>query len=57
MKTFIPILIIAIMSTGCIARKIVTVPAKVVIKTSVKTTGKVAVGTTKAVLPGGGDKK
>ena len=56
MKLIIPILIIAILSTGCIARKIVTIPAKAAVKTTVKTTGKVAVGTTKVIIPNGEEK-
>lgn len=55
MKQLIAILILASLFTGCIARKVVTVPAKAVTKTAVKTTGKVTTGTVKAVTPLGGD--
>lgn len=53
MKNIIPILIAVALCSGCIARKIVTIPAGI----AVKTTGKIAVETTKAVIPGGGEEK
>lgn len=51
MKNLLFILFAAVLLTGCVARKIVTVPAGIAVKTAAKTTGKVAVGTTKAILP------
>lgn len=57
MKHLIPILIAAALCSGCLARKIVTIPAGIVVKTTAKTTGKIAVGTTKAIIPNGDDEE
>jgi hypothetical protein len=57
MRAFLSILIITSISTGCAARKIITVPAGAAVKTTVKTTGSVAAGTTKALIPNGGRKQ
>ena len=55
MKSLVAILIAVLLLSGCVARKIVTVPAKAATKTVIKTTGKVAGGTVKAVTPIGGE--
>lgn len=47
MKKGVLILILALASTGCLARKVITVPAK----TAIKATGKIAGGTVKAAIP------
>lgn len=57
MKKALPILIAAMLCSGCIARKIVTVPTGIVVKTTAKTTGKIAAGTTKAIIPNGDDEE
>ena len=53
MKNGLLILTAIALLTGCVARKMVTIPAKA----AVKTTGKVTVGATKAVIPNGDEKK
>jgi hypothetical protein len=56
MKATASILILSLFLSGCVARKIVTIPVSTAIKTTVKAGGKVAIGTTQAVVPGGGER-
>jgi len=52
MKCTIFILFSAILLTGgCIARKVVPVPAAAAVKTTLKATGKVAKGSANLILP------
>lgn len=55
MNKLLCLLAATVLCSGCVARKVVTIPAGMAVKTTVKTTGKVAVGTTKAVIPNGSE--
>lgn len=57
MKHLIPILIAATLCSGCLARKIVTIPAGIVVKTTAKTTEKIAIKTTEAIIPNSDDEE
>jgi len=58
MKTGRSILIIILaLSTGCMARKIITIPAKAAVKTTLKTSGKMTVGTVKVLTTDGDQQK
>lgn len=53
MKRTLLMLFATLALTGCMARKIVTVPAGIAVKATANTTGNVAGGTVKAILPDG----
>jgi len=53
MKQLLSALLLTALVSGCIARKVITIPAKAVAKTAIKGTGKTTVGAVKLAIPNG----